>query len=533
YLEALACVQRGVPPGANPSYQLAHTLLREKLTPPELAEAAFMFQGTAIGRDALLQQAEQAVKRQDPQEARRLLTLVLTDPAPFPYLADAMALGEQLDYFPVQQRSIGVMLPLSGRYATFGQLVQRGMELAAEEHNRNASPIRLIFRDTGASAEESVRIVGEFAANPNVLAIAGPLTGGASVSAAEEAQRYRLPLFSLSPREGLPEMGSYIFRDSLTSRQQVQALVSYAMECLGLTTFGILHPENKLGYEMAELFIQEVQTRGGQIIATEMYSEKDTDYRYQIKLLNGEDPNLPDVEETPEDADEVLGEEEEEEVPPPFQALFIPDYADKISMIAPQLIFYGIEDVQLLGINGWNSADLLRSTGRYLQNAIFVDGFYRDSRNPLIQQFVAAYRDKYGEEPSILEAQGYDVASILLQQLQRSNSMSRQQLQQNLLLLQNYPGVSGDTTFTLAGDAYKPLFVLQIQNGKIVELNGSRPLRKEKQRPPDRLRLRGALFFAGEMNRAVDCWNLNPGGGQFPAWLQSVRNNPTAARQYP
>ena len=34
----------------------------------------------------------------------------------------------------------------------------------------------------------------------------------------------------------------------------------------------------------------------------------------------------------------------------PYQALFIPDYAEKISMIAPQLVFYGMENLALLGI---------------------------------------------------------------------------------------------------------------------------------------------------------------------------------------
>ncbi|NIQ94532.1 MAG: hypothetical protein GWN87_10185, partial [Desulfuromonadales bacterium] len=59
-----------------------------------------------------------------------------------------------------------------------------------------------------------------------------------------------------------------------------------------------------------------------------------------------------------------------------FDALFIPDYADRVGMIAPQLAYYGIEELPLLGINGWNSPDLLRVAGAFVEGAIFVDGFF-------------------------------------------------------------------------------------------------------------------------------------------------------------
>jgi ABC-type branched-subunit amino acid transport system substrate-binding protein len=462
YLEALTCIHRSGEPDGSAVYELAHRILRDNLTPVELAEATFMFRDTAIGQDVLLQQAEKAADHQD----QTLFSMVMENPTPFPFRQEATVLGEELNYFPALQRSIGVMLPLSGRYATFGQLVQRGMELAAELHNQNTPQIRLLFRDSGTSAEESRRIVAEFAADPEVMAIAGPLTGGAAAAAAETAQQLRIPLFTLSPRDGLPEFGPFVFRNSLTTLQQVQTLVSYAMDRLGLTTFGILHPENKLGYEMTDLFIREVQTQGGQIIATQMYSEKATDYRRQVKLLRGENPNTPDSEPAETDPGGRLAKDKA-----PFQALFIPDYADKISMIAPQLIFYGIGDVQLFGINGWNSPDLIRTTGRYLQGAVFVDGFYRAGADPAIRQFVEDYLSKYGEEPSILEAQGFDVLNMLLLQLHRPEIHTRAQLQAGLLQLRNFSGVSGNTSIAASGEAIKPLFLLRVNKSSLVEID--------------------------------------------------------------
>ncbi len=462
HLEALTFIHRSAEPTDGKLLELAHTILKERLSPAELDEAVFMFRGTAIGQDAQLQQALRAYSRHDQDEARRLTAAVVQNSTPFPYRHEAIALWEQLTGSPFLQRSIGVMLPLTGRYATFGQLVRRGMELAGELHDQTRPPIRLVFRDSGAAAEESARIVTELAGEAGVMAIAGPLTGGAAAVAAEQAQRIGIPLLSLSPRDGLPETGSFIFRNSLTSRQQVEALVRHAMERQGITSFAVLHPESKLGYEMTDLFIREVQYRGGRVVATQTYDEKATDFRRQVKLLKGEDPNVPD--EAAKERETVR------RAPLPFQALFIPDYADKISLIAPQLVFYGIEGAQLLGINGWNSPDLLRTTGRYLQGAIFVDGFFLASADPAIRQFVDNYLTKYGEEPTILEAQGFDVANILFAQLDRPEIRSRQELQQALTQLVNFPGVSGSTSFGPGGDALKTLFLLQVDRGALVQL---------------------------------------------------------------
>ncbi len=264
-------------------------------------------------------------------------------------------------------------------------------------------------------------------------------------------------MLTLSQRDGLPETGPYVFRNSLTNHQQVQALVRYAIGERGLRTFGVLHPENKLGYEFADLFSREVESFGGRVVSRQGYAEKATDFRRQVKLLKGENPDAAEKETAKRAA--------------PFEALFIPDYADQVGLIAPQLAFYGIEKLPLLGINGWNSPDLLRVAGRYVEGAVFADGFFRASPYPVVQEFVALYTAKYGEEPSILEAQGFDAAGILLALLDRPEVRSREDLLQALTQLRNYPGVTGSTSFNAQGECEKVLFLLQVRNGQFEQIN--------------------------------------------------------------
>lgn len=447
--------------------ELAGNVVREQLSSAQLAEAAFMFSRSPVGQAAGLQLALSSWQAGDTVTARRHVEAVLQQPTAFPGRDEAVRLRDRLTGAPIKSRVLGVILPLSGRYAAFGKAVQRGMELALEQLGNTEYPIKFLFKDSAGDPEQSSRAVSELANAEQALAILGPLTGNAAEAAAQRAQLERLPLLTLSQRNGLAEVGPYVFRTSLTSVMQARALARYSIEERGLRTFAVMAPDSRLGKEMNKHFVAEVERLGGTIVAYRSYAADATDFRRQILLLKGEDPDAPEPPPPPESSPEL-----EEEIPElPFEALFIPDYAERIGLIAPQLAYYGIRDVTLLGINGWNDPELLRLAGSYVEGAVFTDGFYRYSPYPFVQAFVNSYFERFGSEPTILEAQGYDAAGILLAQLSRGEQLTRDDLRNALNRVQNYPGVAGATSFDAQGDAQKVLFLLQVQNGNIVQIN--------------------------------------------------------------
>jgi ABC-type branched-subunit amino acid transport system substrate-binding protein len=445
-----------------------YTLLSDDFDDTDLAEAAFMYRNKPVAYLAMLQLGWRALAAGQKELAQEWASAAMAAPAGFAYHEEALALQSQLTDPSQLQRAIGVLLPLSGRYAAFGQRVQRGIELAKTVF-RPHLPVRFIFRDTAGDEALAAQQVAELAISDRVMGIVGPLVGNAASGASRRADRERTPLLAMSQREGLAASSHYVFRNSLTPQLQVRALVDYAMDEQGLTRFGIMNPQNRQGEHFARLFQEEILRRGGEVVAVESYLEDQTDFRYQVRLLLGLDPNAPDEEDTEKNPDGTDKIKEEE--PPPFEALFVPDYADHISLIAPQLAFYGLEGVQLLGPNGWNDADLPRLARQFVEGAVFTDGFYRHSSYPFVQDFVERYFALYGEEPTILEAQGYDAAGILLTILDDNRVKSREDLRRALSQLQNYPGVTGATRFDFIGEADKVLFLLQIQKGAIIQIN--------------------------------------------------------------
>lgn len=444
-----------------------YALLRDRCTEADLAEASFMYHDTPIAYLSMLQLGWKALAAGQKALAQEWATAAMGAPIGFAYREEALALQSQLTDPTQLQRAIGVLLPLSGRYASFGQRVQRGMQLALKVFQPHL-PVRFIFRDTGGEEAIAAQQVAELAISDRVMGIAGPLVGNAALGASRRADQERLPLLTMSQREGLAASSHYVFCNALTPRLQVQALVNYAIEQRGFSRFGIMHPQTRQGEQFAEIFAEEISRRGGKIVAEQSYLTDQTDFRQQVRLLRGVDPNAPDEEEVQPGRDNPKRRIKE---PPPFEALFLPDYADRISLLVPQLAFYGLEGVQLLGTNGWNDDELPRLTRQFTEGAVFSDGFFRHSNYPFVQEFVLSYFNEYGEEPTILEAQGYDIAGILLTLLDDPRVNSREALRSALAQLPNYPGVTGATRFDSIGEANKILFLLQVKNGTIVQIN--------------------------------------------------------------
>ncbi|NJC87862.1 MAG: hypothetical protein FIB02_04910 [Desulfuromonas sp.] len=351
--------------------------------------------------------------------------------------------GEPIPAAP-PERVIGVLLPLSGRYASFGQEVRQGLELALA--GQTAAAVRFVYHDTAAEGTAVARLVAALAAQPELLAVIGPLTSSEAAPAAAQAERERLPLLLLAPREG--DTGSYVFRNALTMTAQARAVADYA-KSEGLQRFVILHPATRHGEQCAGLFQAAVEHNGGRIVVRQSYPAGTIDLRELLQTLAA--------------AIRRGGGS--------VEALFLPDDARQVAQIIPQLAFARLDQVQLLGINAWNDPALGRMAGPLSEGAVFVDGFFADSPRPEVRDFVAQFQTTYGAPPNILAAQGYDAGRIMLALLARPAVHDRETLRQALSTLRDFSGVTGVTRFDLRGEAEKILFLLQVQDGAVVQIN--------------------------------------------------------------
>ena len=281
---------------------------------------------------------------------------------------------------------------------------------------------------------------------------------------------------------GITEQSSYVFRNSLTNEMQGKAIAEYAYYKLGLRTFAVLYPNNPYGQELKDIFITNVLRLGGEIKHVVSYDTAENDFSKEIKQIGGlSDEEFAKLKKEMETSGEAVaapslpvGTEQEMKPKNPnphvdYEALFIPGYYDKVGLIAPALPFYNINQIALLGANGWNSPKIISIGEKYVEGAVCVDGFFIDSPLFYVKEFVKNYRETFGEDPDILAAQAYDATEIILKALNQAGN--REELRESLLRVRNFPGVSGTTSITPSGDSEKTLFFLTIRNKKIIQID--------------------------------------------------------------
>ena len=109
-----------------------------------------------------------------------------------------------------------------------------------------------------------------------------------------------------------------------------------------------------------------------------------------------------------------------------WQALFVPDQADKLELIAPALAAAGYvaaplaakkprrgTKIALLSTAEGAGDKLLRNAGRHVEGAVLAPGFFPDRQDPLIGAFVVRYEERFARTPTAVDAYAWDAALVV------------------------------------------------------------------------------------------------------------------------
>jgi ABC-type branched-subunit amino acid transport system substrate-binding protein len=338
---------------------LARTLLRsadeqidrllESLTLEELRVASGALQGRPPAARVRLQLASRLLEDGERERAEELVEvakrhdLTPADEERIAALEIRLGMGDAASFLPtfreVAERgmpdlsdaegTIGVVLPLSGRFGTYGMEALRGVLLAAgvfdslppdpapgdytdetDETEGGAGPaaparagafqlapdggelrlgpsVRLLVRDSAGRPEQAAAAVRELAEDDDVVAIVGPIGSSECEAAAREAERAKIPLLTLSNRQEIPTDREYVFRLRTTIQDEVGFLVDYAFDELGAENFAVLYPKSRYGRGMREQYWNAVLERGGRMVAVASYPPDATDFNDAIRSMIG------------------------------------------------------------------------------------------------------------------------------------------------------------------------------------------------------------------------------------------------------
>jgi len=341
---------------------------------------------------------------------------------------------------PIKVGEVGSM---TGTEATFGISSDRGIQMRVKEVNGAGGiknrQIQIIALDDQGKPEEAATAATRLISSEHVVALLGEVASTRSMFMADKAQPAKVPM--VSPSSTNPKVtgkGDYIFRACFIDPFQGYVMAKFATDNLKLKKFAILKDvRNDYSVGLAQNFEENVKKMGGQIVATESYSNGDVDFKAQLTNMKASQPD----------------------------ALYVPGYYTDVGLVARQAREVGIT-VPLLGGDGWDSEKLYEIGGAALEGSYFSNQYSVDDPSPRIQEFVGKFKKEYGGQlPDSLAAQAYDAAGMLFEAMQKAPDLTGPNIRSTLADTKGFHGVTGDITLDTQRNPLKPAVVLQVAKG--------------------------------------------------------------------
>ena len=307
---------------------------------------------------------------------------------------------------PGDPTRIGFSIPLSGKFQVVGEAVLRAAMLAGGAPGGGAGAMQLVFRDTATDAERAARGVAELTRTEAVIGIIGAASAKSGGAAIAQATQDGIAMLTLE--DVAPGALTTAFQLVHAPEARAAALARQAL-LLGVRRFAILGPDSVSGKRLREAFRRSVTQGGGTVVAESSYVAGATSFASALGPLKRS----------------------------AFQAIFVPDSAERLPLIAPALAVADLwpqpwgkargavaptpskgqpgqpRPVLLLSTASELSRKLVDSAARYVQGALLCPGFFPDDVDAAARGFVEAYRIAYGQDPHATEAYAYDAVTIL------------------------------------------------------------------------------------------------------------------------
>jgi branched-chain amino acid transport system substrate-binding protein len=335
---------------------------------------------------------------------------------------------------------IALLLPLTGDGSAYAAQVRNGVDLA---FSRSADLIaglpQLSTLDTRGSEAELARLAGNLARDGNCVAVIGPMTSREALEIADTAKAGELVFLSPTATSAqVDDIGGYVHRLVATGSDEAAAMAEHAVNTAGCERLAILHSYTAASVAQAEQFTATVEDLGAEVVATRAFSTDDTDFRSQILAIRGAGAD----------------------------GIFLPVTAYEAIQIAPQLRFYSVE-IPIFGTSGWDNEIVPRMGGEYVEGAVFTTSFGSSSLYPPTARFVFHYSRAYSTDPSLLAAQAYDAATIILQAWSEG-CRTRESMESRLNRMGSFSGAAGRSTIGASTELRTSIPMVTILEGEII-----------------------------------------------------------------
>lgn len=329
---------------------------------------------------------------------------------------------------------VGAVLSLTGTLGSYGQDAKKGIALALEEMGNSEPKLKMYIEDTLSTPAESAKAMNKLIASDKVSVVIGEMTSSNTIAAASIAEKAQIPIISPSAtNDSITFRKKYIFRACFIDSFQGKVMATFALKNLNAKTAIILEDsDSDYSKGLSKSFIEHFTQKGGTISKVLRYSQKDTTYTAQLGEIRRTKPNV----------------------------VFIPGFHQQVGVILREAKDLQI-DSKILGGDGWDTPEL-KQIAKGAENGAYISNHYIASgTNKKLQDFVNAYKSKFGEKPSSFAALAYDSIYMVRQAVKNSNSNNSEKITASLAKIKKFEGVTGTISMDKNHNAMKPAVILE------------------------------------------------------------------------
>ncbi len=203
---------------------------------------------------------------------------------------------------------VGIILPLTGKLARFGEIEQKSFLMATKEINSaggiNGNRIDLIIEDTTGIPDVGRSAIEKLILKDKVVVVGGGWSSSVTWAAATVARRRKVPfLVNTASADKITEQGwKYIFRINPPVSEHPRALASFLRKVARVKTAAILHENTYPGQFGAKRFVKLCEELSIEVAMNEGYEAGATEFDPLLWEVKAKEPDLVYMNSSPMDA---------------------------------------------------------------------------------------------------------------------------------------------------------------------------------------------------------------------------------------
>jgi branched-chain amino acid transport system substrate-binding protein len=310
---------------------------------------------------------------------------------------------------------LGEIEALTGPSSPYGMRGRDGAKLALEQVNQTGLvlgsrtyTLAISLGDMANDARQSITLLREYAASPDILCCIGPTNSVGFVPIVPVAEQLRIPLIGDGSGVPIKAWNGWGFRVNPINSTGTPVLLHKVAEHTKFKRLAVFYDQTQDGQRSdADVCKAMAGPVGYDLVAFEAFRTGDQDFSAQIATVRSTRPD----------------------------AIFVAAAIGDGIKVIPQVREAGLDQPLMTGSGSFQDPVYWQATNGLIKGGYTWISLDLQSPSPSLKAFLDAYRKAYGQEPASTNAYGADAVSTVVAALQKAGKPDRAALQEALAAL--------------------------------------------------------------------------------------------------